>query len=89
MGRVHVYVSGVVQGVWFRVYAKKRADVVGVCGWIRNLADGRVEAVFEGTEDQINEMIAWCYRGSPLSTVEQVHVMHEKSKGEIGFEIVD
>ena len=89
MNRAHVHISGIVQGVWFRACAKKKADLVGANGWIRNLDDGRVEAVFEGKDYQVNEMISWCHHGSPLSEVEHVAVIYEKPKGDIGFEIIN
>lgn len=67
MARAHVFVSGKVQGVFYRDTTKKEAEKRGVKGWVRNLKDGRVEAVFEGTEVSVEEMVAWCRVGSPLS----------------------
>ncbi|HHI97894.1 MAG TPA: acylphosphatase [Thermodesulfatator atlanticus] len=80
--RVHVYISGKVQGVWFRAYTKEEADRLGVKGWVRNLPDGRVEAVFEGDEKAVDAMVAWCYEGSPMARVENVEVIEEPYKGE-------
>jgi acylphosphatase len=65
--RAHVFVSGKVQGVFYRDTTKQEADKRGVRGWVRNLKDGRVEAVFEGPADKVEEMVAWCKVGSPLS----------------------
>jgi len=71
---VHVIISGRVQGVWFRASTKQKAEQLGLKGWIRNTLDGKVEAVFEGDEKKVNEMIEWCHRGPPLSKVENVEV---------------
>ena len=86
--RVHVYISGRVQGVWFRAYTKEEAERLGVKGWVRNLPDGRVEAVFEGKEDKVEEMVRWCHAGSPQAKVTQVEVIEEPFRGEFEkFEI--
>lgn len=80
--RVHVFISGKVQGVWFRAYTKEEADRLGLKGWVRNLPDGRVEAVFEGDEQAVEEMVRWCHKGSPMSRVERVEVQEEPYRGE-------
>lgn len=80
--RVHVFISGKVQGVWFRAYTKEEADRLGIKGWVRNLPDGRVEAVFEGDEQAVEEMVRWCHKGSPMSRVERVEVQEEPYRGE-------
>jgi acylphosphatase len=80
--RVHVFVSGLVQGVFFRQNAKRVADSLGLRGWVRNLSDGRVEAVIEGPEEKVAEMIEWLKRGPPLARVERVEVIREEYKGE-------
>ena len=79
--RAHVWVSGRVQGVYFRAYAEDEAAFRKVAGWIRNTPDGRVEAVFEGTPDAIEAMIRWCHRGSPASDVTAVDVVWEEAQG--------
>ena len=61
--RFHVLVRGLVQGVWFRESTRHEATRLGVCGWVRNLPDGRVEAVFEGTPAAVEAMLAWAERG--------------------------
>ena len=71
---VHVLISGRVQGVWFRASTKKKADELGIHGWVRNTSDGKVEAVFEGEKEKIDEMIKWCHIGPPLARVEKVEV---------------
>jgi acylphosphatase len=71
-----------VQGVFFRAYTRDVAMSTGVTGWVRNLPDGRVEAVFEGEPDRVTTVVDWCYRGSPGSRVERVEVIHEEPRGE-------
>ncbi len=61
--RAHIYISGKVQGVFFRARTIERAVRLGVTGWIRNLADGRVEAVFEGDEEQVGAIVEFCRKG--------------------------
>lgn len=82
MRRVRVYISGKVQGVFFRAYTKEEADKLGIKGWVRNLPDGRVEALFEGPAEAVEEMIKWCHRGSPSSKVISVEVEEEPYRGE-------
>lgn len=82
MRRVRVLISGVVQGVWFRAYTKEEAQKLGIKGWVRNLPDGRVEALFEGEDKAVEEMIKWCHKGSPLAQVDKVEVFEEDYKGE-------
>jgi acylphosphatase len=86
--RVHVFISGRVQGVFFRAYTRDAATREGVHGWVRNMPDGRVEAVFEGSPDQVDRMVAWCHEGSPLGHVDGVDARDEPCTGELGpFEI--
>jgi acylphosphatase len=80
--RVHVWISGRVQGVFFRAYTLDAAQSIGVAGWVRNLPDGRVEAVIEGEADKVKKMIEWCYEGSPMSRVDNVEVLEEVHIGE-------
>ncbi|MCD6240005.1 acylphosphatase [Candidatus Bathyarchaeota archaeon] len=80
--RAHVFVSGRVQGVFFRYETRQHARRVGVTGWIRNLPDGRVEAVFEGEKEAVDYMIEFCRRGPPAARVEKVEVIWEPYKGE-------
>lgn len=69
-----VFISGKVQGVYFRVYTKEMADQLGLTGWVRNLPDGRVEALLQGSTDHVNKMLAWCRQGSPKSKVDRIQV---------------
>ncbi|KYH42249.1 MAG: acylphosphatase [Candidatus Bathyarchaeota archaeon B63] len=86
--RAHVYVSGRVQGVFFRYETRRRALRLGVSGWVRNLPDGRVEALFEGEKEEVEEMIRFCWRGPPGAIVRDVEVHWEKPAGDLrGFHI--
>ncbi|MEM3672680.1 MAG: acylphosphatase [Candidatus Bathyarchaeia archaeon] len=80
--RAHVWVSGRVQGVFFRSETQEEARKRGVKGWVRNLPDGRVEAVFEGEENAVNELIEFCKRGPPGAVVTGVKVVMENFTGE-------
>jgi acylphosphatase len=75
--RAHVYISGRVQGVVFRESARREAEAHGVSGWARNLPDGRVEAVFEGDEPDVNRLVRWCQRGPSRARVDEVQVEWE------------
>jgi acylphosphatase len=75
--RAHVFVSGFVQGVFFRHEVRRNATRHGVTGWVRNLRDGRVEAVFEGEKKAVEEMIEFCRQGPPSATVKNVEVCWE------------
>jgi acylphosphatase len=85
--RRHVWVSGRVQGVWFRESCREQAQALGVAGWVRNLSDGRVEAVFEGPPAAVERAVAWCREGPRRSRVEQVEVAAESPVGETGFRV--
>lgn len=80
--KVHVLISGRVQGVWFRATTKKKADQLGLTGWVRNTSDGRVEAVFEGKESLIEQMLDWCHEGPPLAKVKTVDLSKEPATHE-------
>ncbi len=80
--RAHVFVSGLVQGVLFRHNTKRQAQSLVVKGWIRNLPDGRVEAVFEGEETAVKALVDYCRHGPPYARVENVEVNYEGYKGE-------
>lgn len=85
--RRRVFVSGRVQGVYYRASTRDAARERGVAGWVRNLGDGRVEAVFEGDPDAVEAMIAWCRTGSPAADVDEVEVIEAEPEGESGFTI--
>ncbi|WP_132058525.1 acylphosphatase [Halorussus amylolyticus] len=85
--RARVFVSGTVQGVYYRANTRDTAREKDIDGWVRNLADGRVEAVFEGPEDTVAEMVEWCHTGSPAADVDDVEVEYADPEGEDGFRI--
>jgi acylphosphatase len=86
--RAHVFMSGMVQGVFFRSETQYEAKKRGVKGWVRNLPDGRVEAVFEGEEEKVKELINFCKHGPPGARVTSVEVRWENYTGEFkNFEI--
>jgi acylphosphatase len=80
--RAHVYVSGGVQGVFFRAETAEFVNRLGVCGWVRNLSDGRVEAVFEGDREDIEKAVDFCRKGPPGAHVLSLDVEWEDWKGE-------
>jgi len=85
---VHVIISGRVQGVWFRSSTKQKAEQLGVTGWVKNTRDGCVEAIFEGEENNIKEIVEWCHRGPPLAKIERVEVKNQNiTNGFDGFSI--
>lgn len=83
--RRHVWVSGIVQGVFFRASTIEEARRLDLGGWVRNLPDGRVEAVFEGPEGAVEAAVAWCRRGPERAVVERVEVAEEDPEGLRGF----
>jgi acylphosphatase len=86
--RAHVLISGRVQGVFFRSNTQSKAKELGLKGWVRNLPDGRVEAVFEGEEGKVREMIDWCHKGPSYASVSGVEVEFNTATGEFDrFEI--
>ncbi|WP_107068219.1 acylphosphatase [Streptomyces sp. CT34] len=89
MVRKHVIVSGRVQGVFFRDTCRQTALEHGVSGWVRNLPDGNVEAVFEGDEGRVAQMVDWAHQGPPAAAVEKVEVRDEEP-GRLGggFEVL-
>ena len=87
MKRARVRVQGSVQGVFFRVETRDRARSLGVSGWVRNLRDGAVEAVFEGPEERVESMVEWCRRGPAGAQVESVDVDWEEPAREEGFAV--
>jgi acylphosphatase len=82
-----VVVAGHVQGVFFRDCTLREANRLGVVGWVRNCADGTVEALFEGPPDAVAELIRWCRSGPPYATVNDVHVSDVEPDGRHGFSI--
>ena len=87
MRRRHVLITGRVQGVWFRDSMRREAQRLAVSGWVRNLPDGRVEAVLEGDDDGVERLTAWCHRGPPGARVTAVEPRDEPPEGLRGFRI--
>ena len=80
--RVHLFISGTVQGVFFRDSAKQVAQSMGITGYAGNLQDGRVEIVAEGEKDSVDELVRWCHKGPPAAMVVSVDIKNEHYKGE-------
>lgn len=85
--RTHVFISGRVQGVGYRFSTVEQANQLDLNGWVRNLPDRRVEAVFEGSKAAVEEMIRWCYQGPRGAVVKDVSIDYEAPEGLRGFEI--
>ena len=81
MKRVHVTITGMVQGVFFRAKTRNEAIRNNVKGWVRNLPDGRVEAVFEGKPEDVDRVVSWCRIGPSLAAVEHIEVTEEDYTG--------
>ena len=87
--RVHVLIEGRVQGVFFRASTRDEARARGLAGWVRNLADGRVEALFEGDKPVVENMLAWCRKGPPYAYVDQIDIDWQPYQGDqVDFRVV-
>jgi len=80
--RTHVFVSGRVQGVFFRSETEDEANRRNIAGWVRNTSDGRVEAIFEGEKEDVEKLIDFCRRGPPGARVTKVNVQWDDYTGE-------
>ena len=87
MIRRRVVVHGEVQGVFFRDSTRREASSHGVTGWVSNRGDGAVEAVFEGPEAAVQELVGWCRTGPPRAEVREVEVVEEEPEGLEGFRV--
>jgi acylphosphatase len=88
--QVHVFISGTVQGVGFRQFVKHNARKLGITGWVRNLTDGRVEAILQGEQQQIERLIALCEKGPFLAEVGDISITREPIKETYeGFSLVE
>ncbi|MBI5634619.1 MAG: acylphosphatase [Nitrospirae bacterium] len=87
ISQAHVFISGRVQGVYYRAFTQDQAIRLGLDGWVRNLHDGRVEAVFEGPRELVEQAILVCKKGPPGARVTDVDVAWQNPVGEQGFEI--
>lgn len=88
--RVHIFISGKVQGVYYRQNAAQKAQELDVYGWIRNLSDGRVESVMEGRDININKVLDWCKSGPKGAFVTDIKIINEKYENEFSkFDIIE
>lgn len=78
MKTCRVFISGFVQGVGFRHFVRSKANELKLTGWVQNLPDGRIEAIFQGSKEKIEQMIKLCKKGPFLSEVEDVEVRWDK-----------
>ena len=85
LSQAHVLISGRVQGVSFRWHTQRKAQELGLTGWVCNLWDGRVEAIFEGPEPVVKEAVAWCHHGDPPAQVSKVEVTYHPASGEFKY----
>lgn len=88
MVRRRLVIHGRVQGVFYRASCREEAEARGLSGWVRNLPDGTVEALLQGPEEQVRDMIRWCYAGPPGARVSKIEVTPEEAAGDLrGFRI--
>lgn len=85
---MHLLVSGRVQGVFFRQSTKEAAERLALAGWVRNLDDGRVEALAEGPRETLEQFVAWCRQGPPNARVDDVSATWSEATGELGGFVV-
>jgi len=83
MVRAHLTISGIVQGVGYRWNCRREAGGRRLVGWVRNLPDGRVEAVIQGPKEEVEEMIRWCFRGPSGASVTDIAVTYEEAKDDL------
>ena len=81
--RVHLHIKGHVQGVGYRANMRRLASQLDLKGWVRNMPNGDVEAVVQGSEEMVERLIQWCHRGPTGAHVTDVCVQHETPKGEL------
>jgi acylphosphatase len=88
MTRIHLLIAGRVQGVFFRNATQTEAQRLGVVGWVRNLADGRVEVTAEGEDAAINAIVTWAHQGPTFARVDEVEITRSEPTGEFtSFEV--
>ena len=83
MVRAHLFISGVVQGVGYRYHTRRQGQHLGLSGWVRNLDDGRVEALVQGPREKVEELIKWCYRGPSEARVSDIAVTYEPTADDL------
>ncbi len=82
IARLHIVIEGIVQGVFFRASTIEESCKLGLTGWVMNCPDGRVEAVFEGKTDKIEQVVEWCKKGPPGAVVRNVETNWEQATGD-------
>lgn len=82
IARLHIVIEGIVQGVFFRASTIEESSKLGLTGWVKNCSDGRVEAVFEGETDKIEQIVEWCKKGPPGAVVSNVETIWEQATGD-------
>ena len=80
--RLHIYVSGRVQGVLYRKYAQQKARELDITGWVKNLLNGQVEIVIEGEKETVEQFVEWCRQGPSFAKVEKLDVQKEEYREE-------
>lgn len=85
---VRLYIDGIVQGVFFRLFVKKNAEILDVKGFVRNLEDGRIEAFLEGDADNVNKMIELCKKGPKHSQIKKMEIKPETFQGFKTFKVL-
>lgn len=88
MKTIRVFISGTVQGVFFRQFIKDNADKIGVKGYVRNLENGKVEVVIEGKDKEVSQMLQICRKGAPYSQVKELEIEELKNQGFKEFKIL-
>jgi acylphosphatase len=88
MKTIRIYISGNVQGVFFRKFLEEKATELNIRGFCRNLEDGRIEVVAEGRDEKVNDMLEACKQGSPHSNVKDVQIQELRHQGFVGFKVM-
>ena len=83
--RIHIIVSGRVQGVFYRLSTKRKAKILNLTGWVKNLSDGTVEIIVEGEEDNLRKLLAWCRKGPLIARVDDMKTEWKEFKGEFEY----
>ena len=82
LGRVHIFISGLIQGVFFRANTQKKAEDLGITGWVKNVPDGRVEIVAEGERQKVEDLIEWAKKGPLIARVDNLDIEWQEYVGE-------
>lgn len=88
MPTVHLVIKGKVQGVFYRATAKEMAEKLSLNGWIKNTAEGHVEATIQGSQEQIDQYIAWCWKGPARAKVDAIEINETPEIQLNGFQVV-